>query len=242
MSTHSTPHLQHEDVEELLPAYLRGQLSSELQRAVQEHIAHCQQCFLKHQEADKVSQLIQQPPAELEHILTGSRKAENIQRVLAQLASEPSQTDKPKFYQFLVRPFLYWINAYRQAAMSLKMTVAVQFCLLIVAAVVLSQSYMSTDVNLQQSGAVEYRTLSNMPVDLGGKVVDSTRLRVIFEPTTSEQDMRAQLLPLNASVIDGPSDIGVYTIAIPKTVSVGESIKQLRASTSILLVEEAVYQ
>ena len=57
---------------------------------------------------------------------------------------------------------------------------------------------------------VRYRTLSSTPIEQGE---GSVRVRLVFEPATTEAELRRILQESEARIVNGPSPFGVYTVA-----------------------------
>ncbi|HEX5759875.1 MAG TPA: hypothetical protein VF121_11820, partial [Thermoanaerobaculia bacterium] len=58
--------------------------------------------------------------------------------------------------------------------------------------------------------AAEFRTLAAAAPAPG-----AARLRVLFAEETSERALRAVLQRVGGRIVDGPSPLGVYTVALP---------------------------
>ena len=56
----------------------------------------------------------------------------------------------------------------------------------------------------------EFRTLTDTPASAGGRLV----LQVVFEPDTSERELRETLAGERAEIVRGPSANGVYHLAL----------------------------
>ena len=85
MSNNLSSKLSHSEVAELIPRYINGKLSSDLQREVQEHISHCESCFQAQQESDMVRQLLTPLAADLQPLVSEQRMSANIDRTLANI-------------------------------------------------------------------------------------------------------------------------------------------------------------
>lgn len=82
--------------------------------------------------------------------------------------------------------------------------------------------------------APRFHTLS----DSAPGVYGPGRIRVVFAPRLTVSDMQALLKSIPASVVAGPTDAGVYTIAMPEQrTEVGPVLSQLRANSGVLFAE-----
>jgi hypothetical protein len=65
----------------------------------------------------------------------------------------------------------------------------------------------------------------------------------VFAEDTRESELRALLTSVNGTIVDGPSSIGVYTIAVPLSPATPEAVtnllRVLRAQPQVRLAEPA---
>ncbi|NKB28552.1 MAG: hypothetical protein GKR99_13760 [Rhodobacteraceae bacterium] len=64
-------------------------------------------------------------------------------------------------------------------------------------------------------------------------VVGEGRLRVAFQPTAPEAEIRALLLDKNLVIVDGPSALGLYTLAV-EDAAVDDALAVLLSSQSLV--------
>ena len=103
-----------------------------------------------------------------------------------------------------------------------KMTMAVQFSLLVAAVVVFSTSYDGS----QSDGG--FNTASgNNPGDL----------TVAFNPSASEADVRALLQQYGANIVAGPTALGIYTIDLADDVDIATVQAELQANSLTTIVQ-----
>ncbi|HEX9800419.1 MAG TPA: zf-HC2 domain-containing protein [Thermoanaerobaculia bacterium] len=62
-------------------------------------------------------------------------------------------------------------------------------------------------------------------------------LRVVFDEGASERELRALLVPLGATIVGGPSPLGVYTVALPAGAAPAEAAAALRARPIVRFAE-----
>jgi hypothetical protein len=82
--------------------------------------------------------------------------------------------------------------------------------------------------------APAFRTLSDPAARAGGD------LRVVFDPAATEAEIRALLLSAGASIADGPSPAGIYTLALAPAgegPSLAAVLELLRADPRVRLAE-----
>jgi anti-sigma-K factor RskA len=80
--------------------------------------------------------------------------------------------------------------------------------------------------------AAPFRTLATAAMK-----VEGLRLRVVFDERASEAELRALLVPLGATIVGGPTPLGVYTVALPEGVSPAEAAAALRARPIVRFAE-----
>jgi len=223
------PALTHEQVALHLPAFIRGKLSSERQRQVQEHIAACQVCANEHREDLGLSRLVEEPPPDLERLLTPARLEHNRRRVLQRIPQSDfhdvtdSEPGTGRNRSGLPTP--------GQAV------IAAGLCALVVGVILLSQGQDPTRI----VQPLAYQTRSSASAQLPGDYAPS--YRVVFQPGETRASIRQSLLALDAVVLDGPSAAGVYTLAFPpREKPEDQTLYRLRQRPEILLAEPSVHR
>jgi hypothetical protein len=71
---------------------------------------------------------------------------------------------------------------------------------------------------------------------LGSGVAAGGNLVVVFQPNTSERDLRRILQAQNARVVDGPTVTDAYLISVPAA-GRAQALQALRAESAVKLVE-----
>jgi hypothetical protein len=66
------------------------------------------------------------------------------------------------------------------------------------------------------------------------------RLRVAFQDTVPELNIRMAIRELKGRIVDGPTGDGVYTIEVPEAVAVDERIGDLRMQRQVFRSVERV--
>ena len=75
-----------------------------------------------------------------------------------------------------------------------------------------------------------YRAQGSAPADAAGNLL------VLFQPDSSEREMRAALMRAGARVVDGPTASGAYVLKVADANRPG-ALEQLRAAEAVLLAE-----
>lgn len=82
-----------------------------------------------------------------------------------------------------------------------------------------------------------YRTLTSNPT---APTSDAARLRVVFAPGTTAQELASLLAAIDARIVDGPSPAGAYALALAPAATdeaMAASLATLRADTRVLFAE-----
>ena len=221
MIVNDTKHtlLSHDEVKTLMTSYIQGQLSSDMQRSMQLHISRCHSCFEEQQAAEQLVNILTDSPAAISHLLSGQRLENNLGKLFDRLE------DKNKPAQA--------VDDSRSA------TVASQSNILKAAVVVLSVGMLFWVAN--DTPPVDYRTLSSATE----YSVESDRqlFRLVFKPDIEENQIRQLLRSVDGQLVAGPSEMGVYTIAIPNSlVQQPGTLNRLKKNPLLLLAEKTVYQ
>jgi len=206
----------HRRVWELLPWYVNGTLDGRELEQVETHLAGCPGCQAELRACRRT-----------EEMLSGAGESApsphpaQLRRLLDRVEEE--ERGRPgklaSLLQATPRP-LRWTLAAQAAAI-----------LLLVGALWWNARPAAT----APAGAT-YVTLSNP----AAPPVPSTRLRVMFSPKATEQEIRQLLLGVRGSLVAGPSPIGAYTVQVPVAGDpVGAVLARLRTDPQVVFAEPA---
>lgn len=229
--------LSHEVVQAMLPAYLKGQLNSDLQRSIQEHISRCPECAFCQKEALVVGELLNTPPPSVEGLLTSQRRQSNLDTLLNQLDQQPAPQPPSR-----VRTFFERLRQIQVFSVSAALVTAQAIVIVFLLAGPLTTPAPDSPENKR------YHTLSDSTgLLLSDRQVIETALekgrlfRVLFNPSTSIQDVQSLLTGINAYIVSGPAAGGVYTVLIDADTSPSHSLTTMRNASEVVLVEQASY-
>lgn len=85
----------------------------------------------------------------------------------------------------------------------------------------------------QAAGPQTYETLSRA----APAAVSAGHLRVVFDAEVKESELRASLQQINASIVDGPSTLGVYTLRLSPDAQPQLALEKLRANPKVRFAE-----
>ena len=209
------------EAEELLPWFVAGTLSREEAAAVQAFI-----------DSGEISQRELEEVALFAESVIAQRADEPaydpaiLKRAMTQLEVTPQQApDEPLVVREpQAQPSTPWWQALsRRLQWSLtpplaKFAIGAQFAAVLALGALLYANVAGVDE------AAVYGTVS------GTTAAVQADVDVLFAPGVSEADVRAWLLSLDARVVDGPSAMGVYKIALPAGTVVVDVLPALQAA------------
>jgi len=204
----------HSEVSELLPWYLNDTLSDDERRMVDGHLPQCAECRAYLGQWTRLAKgTASAEPGPLPHPV-GFRRL--VDRLGAASEESPERSRAGRLLRSGSGPGVWrWIVVAQAAAI-----------------VLLAWASLAPASNSPAPAA--FRTLAS--TEAKGPTWE---LRIVFDERASEHELRAILLPLDATFVDGPSPLGVYTIAIPDRFAVAETVAALRARSAVELAEPA---
>ena len=229
--------MPHEQCLLMLTSFVNGTLSRGQQRQIQEHLGHCEECFEELQLAQRISDGLNDSPAELEGLLSKSRMEANLLSTLDNAIVSP-KTDKIKFLS-------EWRKNWHNTPVFSKSLVWSQAaCLAVLATFIgispsISENPLTAQTDSDQQFS-EYRTLSD-DEQIGVRTDQYLAYRIIFHAASTELDIRQLMNSVGAQIISGPSVSGVYTIAVVRETPQQDLIlRSLRNSPWIKLAEPVI--
>lgn len=240
MNTIKYPQLDHQECMLLLPSYINARLGSDYQRAVQEHIAQCSDCFNSLQEAKAISASLDVTDAPLEALLSSAAAKKSLMSTLDRIDTASLTTQKQAAEeaaeQNKVVELSKWRKNWNNSSQAMRRIVIAQAACLMVSMTFLMIYPFQPSVN--------YQTLSEpqqqAPVQLEA---GHQMYRLVFHPESTEATIRNLLMSVDGKIVNGPSKSGVYDIAILNGLAQNEWILQnLRNSPWVKLAEPAVHR
>jgi hypothetical protein len=213
-----TPSLNtHDQARALLPWFVTGQLRSADRALVEAHLNLCSEC----QAELKIERRLAARIADLPSPEESSDGWARMQRLLDEA---PPRSARP--IGFRPRIAAAWSGLGRGWSLGapwLKWTVAAQFALVLVLGGLLWSA------NVTQRPAA-YRALGAGAAPAAGNVV------VIFQPNTTEAQLRQTLVSSHARLVDGPTSADAYVLHVPAAERAAV-LAQLRGRPQIALAE-----
>jgi anti-sigma factor RsiW len=235
MTTEERRRLRHQECWELLPWYVNGTLESDERAAVEEHLGRCPLCRSELAASEEMAVAVRRaaelpPPA-----------SARIDHLLARLdGADPGPAAAPP------RPAAAAHGAAPappRASAAVRWTIALQAAAILALAVglgsLLARQLTAPPAAVEvASGAPAFRTLASSPA----AAAPAQRVRVVFDPAASEDELRRLLLAAGARFAAGPSPAGVYTLELAGEEGAAEALATLRAHPRVELAEPVVVE
>lgn len=219
------PHDGHRKVWELLPWYVNGTLSAPETAEVEKHLATCAACQQEVSRCRAMAAAVRAQPED-----TWSPSPQHLAQVLTRIDTIEARPMRrwADRWGYHLKP-LRWLEETPRPA---RWALALQGAFILV----LGSALLWPTASLPPP--MLYRTLSSEPKPVSA---DRVPLRLVFAEDITERELRALLLPLGATIVQGPSPIGVYTVEIPLAEATSERLppmlKRLRAHPKVSLAE-----
>ena len=196
----------HKVVDVLLPWFVNGTLEGDEQVLVQQHLGRCERC---RREVEWLQEL--QAACAAAAAPGASPAIDYLRRRLTERPAAPGVFGHLRAYWQRAQP---WTRA----------LVAAQFAaILVLASLVVVGSH---------EPAASYRTLG--AADSAARSAAS--LVVVFDPATTELDLRRMLRAADARIVDGPTQANAYLLEVPASAQ-DRVIRALKADRRVVLIE-----
>src|ERR1700733_9420709 len=217
MNTSQPPTADHQDIWELLPWHVNGRLSEPDIRRVEAHLRVCGACRDECAAQRQIYQAIAADTAVEQMPTAGLNKLrQRIERTpVAAAAEPPPQQTRPAHGR---RP-----RAAAIAASLVAVTAAVS-----IPATLHWQAQ-------RQAGPPAYYTVTAAPVAQAGAVI-----RAVFAPTVTLSELQSLLDDAHLRIVSGPTEAGVYSLAMSGSRSVDWSLQRLRGNEVVRFAEPVV--
>ncbi len=212
-------------VQELLPWYANGTLRGEERTHVVQHLATCGVCQQELTLWRGTAALVQAVPEEAPQLRAPE---ESLAALLAHIDAMEAATPLP-WWQRLWQSFEQYTMTLWDAPRPVRWTLALASLLVVILAGTLWRTALPGST---------YQTLSQPET---ASALPALSVRVVFADDMMERDIRALLLQVQASFVQGPSRLGVYTVVLenspPQGMRVEQRLQSLRAHPQVRLAE-----
>lgn len=225
-----TPRVTSCPSDETLARFVEGALTGQARETMLAHLNRCASCYHHWMEAAELTRCREIATAvKMERREAWSPSPEHFRELLAQVeaAEAPEAPSRSRWAYWRARLAEYWMELL-ETPRPVRWALAFQSALVLVLATVLAWQTAPSFPPL-------YETLSSgeQPVP-----ADQAYLRVMFAEDITEKELRALLTSLGATITQGPSKVGVYTVALagaPKDLK--PALARLRAHPKVRLAE-----
>ncbi|ELX09091.1 hypothetical protein Jab_2c11510 [Janthinobacterium sp. HH01] len=210
----------HQAVQELLPWFASGQLAPDEAQRVQEHLQTCAEC---RQDLEWERDMRAEAASAGDALPAGVDMERALARLMPALGPQEQSAPAPAAAPAPApapRPVSWWRAAAANQPSWLRWTVAAQSVAIIGLGALLLRP---------ESDPAPYRVLGSA-VSNGGNLV------VVFQPNTSERDLRRVLQAQGARVVDGPTVTDAYLLTVPAA-NRDRALQAMRADPAVKLAE-----
>jgi hypothetical protein len=189
----------HRRVWDLLPWYTNGTLEDGERRVVETHLAACSRCREELAACRGLGEILRQVPE-----IAPAPHPAHLARIMAQIGDDERAAWRS--------PLESLRNLLTATPRTVRWALAAQLVLVLGLA---GGLLLRRPAAQGSSPAAVYQTLSDSAPAPIGATSPTVRLRVVFAPGTSEQEIRDLLLGIRGQITAGPSPLGVYTVEVP---------------------------
>jgi anti-sigma factor RsiW len=216
---------RHRRALELLPWYANGTLEDIERRVVEIHLAACARCREELAADRRLGESLRQTPE-----TAPAPHPAQFARLLERLDGDRETTG----WRGALRGLGGLGDLLAATPRAVRWTLAAQFALVLLLGGLGGGLLLLRRPQAAPPPAV-YQTLSD-PAPAAPAA--TARLRVVFAPGTSEQEMRNLLLGIRGQITAGPSPLGVYTVDVPAGPdAVADVLAHLRTHEQVSLAE-----
>lgn len=185
--------MSHEQASELLPWFINDSLAEEERDLVHEHATNCVICRRELNELENLRQSVSDASA------ATTIPAPDMRRINARIDALIEKENRGQLLLANVREFFYspWRIAF-----------AAQTAVVVVLATVLLW------LQVDEPAFTTLTTPQNLP--------EGQYIRVVFEPTLPASDLSQLLDKMNLTIVDGPSNRGVFTLRLSTTLTTAD--------------------
>jgi hypothetical protein len=212
----------HDQVWELLPWVVNGRLARDDEAWVARHIDECADCKRELQAQEQLqSVLVKDARVEYAPRASFQKLATRIEELERQMPdASPGEM----------------VRVARPRAPSPRLPRWLLAALAGQGAVVVALAVLVGWQNMDRMMAPRFQTLTTEP----NAAAIRGNLRIVLAPSVTVADLRELMRSVNAQIVAGPSDAGVWTLAVPYAASSAEftsAIERLRADARVALAE-----
>ena len=218
----------HEEAFDLIPWSINGRIQADDQQRLQRHLLDCAACRQELAEQQRVRDAVRRESSNIEYAPQAS-----LQKLMARIdASEASSVADPAqdLPNAAVPIHVQSVERFpaRRWMMAAALVVAVG------TGALLNAPWQPTR---EDSGAA-YRTVTSPPAE----PFHAGQVRAVFAPNVTVEELTRIVSETRLSIVDGPSDSGVYTLGLQNATarSIDDVVKRLRSDPRVRFAEPVV--
>ena len=214
----------HQDMWELLPWYVNETLPEDERVRVEAHLATCTACQAELLRCRALARAVRASEAP-----AWEPSPDHLARLLSRLDAEATPSRRVRWWWHALCAQYERCRAVLQTTpLPVRWALATQGALVMLLAGVLVWQAPWVPARL-------YRTLSSGQAQ---GVDDRVQLRVVFADEMTEKELRALLTAIQGTIVQGPSPMGAYTVAVPHTgTAATTALETLRTHPKVRLAE-----
>jgi anti-sigma factor RsiW len=211
----------HQTLASLLPWYAQNTLDADEHAKVEAHLAECDQCRRSLGGWRALASGVKAQAEAEANTPAWAPSPAHFAKLAAQLDEPVALRQPQRAKPSLLAQLRDWFNI---APPGMRLAFALQAAAIAVLAGVLWR---------QAAGPQTYETLSRA----APAAVSAGQLRVVFDAEVKESELRASLQQIHASIVDGPSALGVYTLRLSAEAQPQQALEALRANPKVRFAE-----
>ena len=223
MNASNPPTAEHQDIWELLPWLVNGRLSDADYRRVEAHLRVCGRCRDECLAQRQIYQLVSAATAVEQMPMAGLNKLrqriEGTERTAAGAAPpEPASAPMPRR---AISAGVWRPRAGALAASVVVISVAIGI-----------PTALRWNPTQRQDAPAAYYTVTTATLEHPGAVI-----RAVFAPTATLSELQSVLDDAHLKIVSGPTEAGVYSLAMTGPQSIDWSLRQLRGHGTVRFAE-----
>ena len=192
---------------DLLPWYANATLADGERRVVETHLEVCSQCREELAACRGLGDVVRQVPE-----IAPAPHPARLARIMAQIDAEERNAGQGAWRSFWRSPLASLQDLLDATPRAMRWAMLAQLVLVLTLAAGLARPRIPAPAS--PAAPLEYTTLSD---PAPSQLPQTTHLRLVFKPGTTEQEIRDLLLGIRGQITAGPSPLGVYTVDVPAT-------------------------
>ncbi|HWJ34290.1 MAG TPA: zf-HC2 domain-containing protein [Steroidobacteraceae bacterium] len=205
---------EHQETWEILPWYVNGRLDERDREGVDAHLHTCAACRIELKEQQRIYQAMT-ADGNVEHMPAAAFK--RLQQRLDADSAIPPRSAALAALRPLGRPPWQGLMAASVAVMAI--------ALALIGGVLWKQAQRHT-------APADYYTVTTATPHPADEVI-----RAVFAPTITLSELQALLADTHLKIVAGPTEAGVYSLAMTSSQPVALSLKRLREQSSVRFAE-----